>query len=110
MTKKIEFDNSTGDYYLDLGQELCAHLGWHEGDTLEWTDNGDNTWSLAKKEKIMEPTKISLDFSQVKHLYDVMTKNDLKNITLVISNSSGIGQSIKLEYSKAEDITNYKEW
>jgi bifunctional DNA-binding transcriptional regulator/antitoxin component of YhaV-PrlF toxin-antitoxin module len=34
---------------LDLGDEICEHLGWQEGDTLEWIDNKDGTWTLRKK-------------------------------------------------------------
>lgn len=39
---------------LDLGTELCETLGWHEGDTIEWIDNKDGTWTLKKIES--QPT------------------------------------------------------
>jgi hypothetical protein len=51
MTTKIVNvveDPDTGDLMLDLGIELCAELGWQEGDTLEWTDNKDGSWMIRK--------------------------------------------------------------
>jgi hypothetical protein len=33
---------------LDLGTELCDRLGWRVGDTLEWIDNKDGSWTLTK--------------------------------------------------------------
>jgi len=43
-----EADDGSGDIVLPLPQELLDIQGWREGDTLEWTDNGDGTWSIAK--------------------------------------------------------------
>ena len=34
---------------LDLGEDICAQLGWAEGDQIEWTDMGDGAWQLHKK-------------------------------------------------------------
>ena len=51
MSKKIYTRNvyrdDDGEYLIDLG-EVADELGWKEGDTLLWTDNGDGTWSLSK--------------------------------------------------------------
>jgi hypothetical protein len=33
---------------LDLGDEMCEHLGWKTGDKLEWIDNKDGTFTLRK--------------------------------------------------------------
>ena len=44
----IEDPENPGELLLDLGEELCAELGWQVGDTLEWTDNKDGTWTLHK--------------------------------------------------------------
>ena len=38
-----------GEMLLDLGDELCEHMGWKAGDAIEWVDNGDGTWLLRKK-------------------------------------------------------------
>jgi hypothetical protein len=46
--KVIEDPENPGELLLDLGEEFCAELGWQVGDTLEWTDNKDGTWTLTK--------------------------------------------------------------
>lgn len=33
---------------LDLGDEICATLGWKVGDTVQWIDNKDGTWTIQK--------------------------------------------------------------
>jgi len=43
-----EADDSTGDLVLPLPQDLLDLQGWQEGDTLEWTDNKDGSWSISK--------------------------------------------------------------
>lgn len=43
-------DPETGELLLDLGLELCAELGWQVGDTVEWIDNKDGSWTLNKKQ------------------------------------------------------------
>ena len=51
MTSKIVNvveDPDTSELVLDLGIELCAELGWQEGDTLEWIDNKDGSWLIQK--------------------------------------------------------------
>ena len=44
----VEDPENPEELLLDLGNELCAELGWQVGDTLEWTDNKDGTWTLLK--------------------------------------------------------------
>ena len=51
MIKKIVNiveDPDTGELMLDLGMELCAELGWQEGDTLDWQDQKDGSWMIRK--------------------------------------------------------------
>ncbi len=38
-----------GEMLLDLGEEICKRLAWHEGDVLDWTDHKDGTWTVRKK-------------------------------------------------------------
>ena len=45
----IEDPDDVGNLLLDLGQELCERLGWKPGDTLDWIDNEDGSWTLIKK-------------------------------------------------------------
>jgi hypothetical protein len=51
MSKKIYtkqvWEDDSGDIFLDLS-DVAQELGWKEGDTLVWTDNGDGSWSLKK--------------------------------------------------------------
>lgn len=48
-TIEVQEDPETGDAILEFPPDLLANAGWQEGDTLEWKDNGDGTWSLTKK-------------------------------------------------------------
>jgi hypothetical protein len=48
-TLNVVEDPVTGELFLDLGIDLCAELGWQEGDTIKWTDNKDGTWTIQKK-------------------------------------------------------------
>lgn len=36
------------DGVLNLTDELLLATGWKEGDELEWTDNGDGSFTLSK--------------------------------------------------------------
>jgi hypothetical protein len=47
----VEDPAHPGELLLDLGDEVCKYLGWKEGDTLEWLDNKDGTWTLKKKKQ-----------------------------------------------------------
>jgi hypothetical protein len=44
----IQDPDHPGEMLLDLGLELCQRLGWQPGDSLEWIDNGDGTWTIKK--------------------------------------------------------------
>jgi hypothetical protein len=48
ITTIIEDPEHPGEMLLLLGEELTQHLGWIEGDALEWIDNKDGTWTLRK--------------------------------------------------------------
>jgi hypothetical protein len=43
-----EADDGSGDLVLPLPDELMAGAGWQLGDTLEWIDNKDGSWTLRK--------------------------------------------------------------
>ena len=47
-TITVEEDPETGDLILPLPEEMLKLQGWVEGDTLEWNDNGDGSWTLTK--------------------------------------------------------------
>lgn len=48
MIVQLETDEN-GDLILPLGDELCSELGWQVGDTIEWIDNDDGSWTMRKK-------------------------------------------------------------
>jgi hypothetical protein len=50
-TITAEEDPETGDIILPLPQDLLDLQGWKEGEELDWTDNGDGSWSLSKAKK-----------------------------------------------------------
>lgn len=39
-----------GEQYIEFPPEAIAAAGWKEGDTIDWKDNGDGSYSLTKKE------------------------------------------------------------
>jgi hypothetical protein len=43
-----EADDGSGDLILPLPPELLDMQGWKEGDTLEWNDLGDGSWTISK--------------------------------------------------------------
>jgi bifunctional DNA-binding transcriptional regulator/antitoxin component of YhaV-PrlF toxin-antitoxin module len=46
-----------GDYFIEFPDEVLAEVGWAEGDTLKWIDNGNGSWSLKKLDKNQENTE-----------------------------------------------------
>jgi hypothetical protein len=48
--KLEEADDGSGDLVIPFTDEQLAEAGWKEGDTIEWTDLGNGSWSLKKKE------------------------------------------------------------
>jgi hypothetical protein len=48
-TVTIEQDpNNPDECIIPLPPDLLDLQGWSEGDTLDWSDNKDGTWSLTK--------------------------------------------------------------
>lgn len=45
-------DPETKDLILPLGNEIIAEVGWQTGDTIEWIDNHDGSWTMKKKEEL----------------------------------------------------------
>ena len=44
----VEVDGASGEYYLQLPDDLLDSLNWKEGDTLEYVNNGDGTFRVRK--------------------------------------------------------------
>ena len=47
-----EADDGSGDLVLPLNDDILSEVGWQTGDTIEWTDNKDGSWSMKKKEEM----------------------------------------------------------
>jgi hypothetical protein len=43
-------ESPTGDQFIEFPPEALEQVGWKEGDEIEWTDLGNGSWSLKKKE------------------------------------------------------------
>jgi hypothetical protein len=43
-------EDGSGDVILPLPDDLLESAGWKEGDTLEWIDNKNGSWTLKKVE------------------------------------------------------------
>jgi hypothetical protein len=48
---ELQEDPETGDLIMPLSDEMLAEAGWVEGDTLEWIDNKNGTYTLTKKKE-----------------------------------------------------------
>lgn len=48
-TTNVEEDKETGEFLITFPDDLMEQLGWKEGDTVSWEQEGDN-WILRRKE------------------------------------------------------------
>jgi AbrB family looped-hinge helix DNA binding protein len=46
-----QIDSETGDTIVPIPQEILDQMGWKEGDSIEFTDNGDGTLILTKHQR-----------------------------------------------------------
>lgn len=68
-TLEVKEDPENGDAILEFPDDLMQEAGWKEGDTLEWIDNKDGSYTMKKK----EPTQWVLveTISTFRHRYMV---------------------------------------
>jgi hypothetical protein len=45
----VEEDPETGELILPFPEDFLEQAGWKEGDTLEWNEEDNSSWSLKKK-------------------------------------------------------------
>jgi hypothetical protein len=55
-TITLEDDPETGDLIMPLTDEILESAGWKEGDTLEWIDNENGSWTLRKTDETSTDT------------------------------------------------------
>lgn len=46
----VQENPETGELFFELPLDAINQMGWHEGDVIEWFDNGDGSWSIKKSE------------------------------------------------------------
>ena len=46
---KIEYDSDSDEYVLQFPDDIIKSVGWQSGDTLEWTENSNGSFTLSKK-------------------------------------------------------------
>lgn len=46
----VKRDELTDDYYIEFDDKLMEELQWRPGDTIQWSDNKDGSFTLRKKE------------------------------------------------------------
>ena len=49
-TIELQEDPETGDLILPLNDDILEGTGWQTGDSLEWIDNKDGSWTMKKIE------------------------------------------------------------
>ena len=49
-TINLEEDPETGDLILPLNDDILAETGWKTGDSIDWIDNKDGSWTMKKIE------------------------------------------------------------
>ena len=45
-------ENEEGEAFIELPEPLLDQVGWKEGDTLQWVDNGNGSYTLKKAEEM----------------------------------------------------------
>lgn len=50
-TLDVKEDPATGDAIIEFPPDFLKEAGWAEGDDIIWTDLGDGSYQLTKKEK-----------------------------------------------------------
>lgn len=60
MTKTYKLDvteTEQGEAVIQFPEDVLEQAGWNEGDNLQWTDNGDGSWTLTKLESVSAEEK-----------------------------------------------------
>lgn len=84
-------EDQFGEKFIEFPPEAIADLGWKEGDTVEWVDNGDGSWSIKKKEKVWVMVEavsqfrmrymVEVDAAHPEWAMDTVTMNEAKEFS-----------------------------
>ena len=50
QTLIVQENPETGELFLAFPMVAIDQVGWHEGDVLDWFDNGDGSWRIEKRD------------------------------------------------------------
>jgi hypothetical protein len=53
----LEVKEENSYQYIEIPNSLLKKMGWKIGDTIDWHDNKDGTWSLLKIANFFESKK-----------------------------------------------------
>lgn len=45
---QVQYDELSDDFYLQFTDEMMKELEWEIGDSLQWIDNKDGTFTIQK--------------------------------------------------------------
>jgi bifunctional DNA-binding transcriptional regulator/antitoxin component of YhaV-PrlF toxin-antitoxin module len=86
------FADENGDIILPLPLEVLEELGWDEGTTLEWKDNGNGSFSLKKKETMLERIKSWLNW-RGKSSYSAIKINSMTKEEVAAEEAKDLGSA-----------------
>ena len=43
-------ENEQGEQFIEFPDEVLKETGWKDGDTIEWIDNHDGSFTLKRKD------------------------------------------------------------
>lgn len=47
----VQEDPETGEAFIELPDRILRQLGWKEGDSLQWIERPDGSWTIQKVEE-----------------------------------------------------------
>ena len=53
-TLPVQYNEETDEHFIELTEEIMEASGFEPGDTLDWEDNKDGSYTMKKKEKKKE--------------------------------------------------------
>ena len=123
-------EDENGDAVIEFPPDLLVRVGWQEGDTLQWRDLGDGTWSLSKSETAADDDSWDDVFKNkhrdkdagessitatvtreaIEQVHQLMQVTDMDTVDVVMSRSSGIGPMVLFRFRGTIDGTDYSTW
>jgi len=49
-TVPVQYNKDTDEYFIEFSDNMLKQVGWAAGDTLNWKDNEDGSFTLQKKD------------------------------------------------------------